>query len=250
LRGLEEIIPVTVVDWLLGPDGWRFNGERPGCQADPLYNSKLLRELYLRADPQYQGRVTVPVLWDKQRETIVNNESAEVIRIFYTAFDSVLGQGHGNKSPIDFLPQGRLKDIEELNGWIYDGLNNGVYRAGFATTQSAYEEAAMQVHEALKRVEAQLSVNEWMLPGVDHLTEVDVRLFTTVLRFDPVYFGHFKCNLLAVRDCPNTLRWLRRVYALVKDTCHLGHIKHHYYESHRQINPTGIVPLSDGPPLE
>jgi putative glutathione S-transferase len=245
LRGLEDIVGMTVVDWLMGPDGWKFNADRPGCQADPVYNARTLKEFYLKADPQYQGRVTVPILWDKQKETIVSNESADIIRIFYTAFDSILD----NQSPIDFLPRGRLEEVDELNGWIYDGLNNGVYRAGFATSQAAYEEAAIQVADTLKRVEAHLSVNTWMLPGVDHPTEVDIRLFTTIVRFDPAYFGLFKCNLLAVRDCPSVLRWLRATYALVADTVNLEHIKRGYYEGMRHLNPNGIVPLSNGPPL-
>jgi glutathionyl-hydroquinone reductase len=245
LKGLEKLIPVSVVDWLLEEGGWKFNPSRPGCTPEPLYDSQYLKDLYKKADPSYSGRITVPVLWDKKSETIVNNESVDIIRMFNSAFNALLPK---EKAMIDLYPEEHRKGIDELNDWIYDGLNNGVYRAGFATKQEPYEEAATQVHEGLKRVENILGKQEFMHSS--GFSEVDIRLFTTIVRFDPVYFGHFKCNMLAVRDCPNTLKWLKKLYKQFKDTVNMEHIKNHYYQSHKQINPSGIVPLSNGPNLE
>ena len=244
MKGLEKIIPVSIVDWLMEEDGWKFNPNRPGCTPEPLYNFKYLSELYKKADPSYSGRYTVPVLWDKKLETIVNNESSDIIRMFNSAFNALLPK---EKASFDLYPEEQREEIDELNTWIYDGLNNGVYRAGFATKQEHYEEAAKQVHESLKKVEDILSKQEFMHKS--GFTEVDVRLFTTIVRFDPVYFGHFKCNMLAIRDCPNILRWARKLYQSYGDTVNMEHIKNHYYQSHKQINPTGIVPLSNGPDL-
>jgi glutathionyl-hydroquinone reductase len=188
--------------------------------------------------------ITVPVLWDKQTHQIVSNESADIIRMFNSAFNPILAP---KSAGVDLYPEGVRGELDELNAWIYDDLNNGVYKAGFATKQEPYEEAARKVHAALLRIEDILGRQEYLY--VSGLTEVDVRTFTTIVRFDPVYFGHFKCNLVAIKDLPNTLRWLKRIYAQVKDTVNMEHIKKHYYVSHKQINPTGIVPLSNGPVL-
>ena len=240
LKGLEKFIPVTAVDWLLEADGWKFSPD-----PEPNYGYRFLKELYFRADPDYQGRFTVPVLWDKQTHTIVNNESSDIIRMFNTAFNKLLPK---EQASIDLYPEAHQGELDEINGWIYDDLNNGVYKAGFATKQEPYEEAARKVHQALLRIEGILGKQEYLHSS--GFTEVDVRTFTTIVRFDPVYFGHFKCNMVAVRDLPNTMRWLKQIYARVKDTVNMVHIKNHYYASHKQINPTGIVPLSDGPKLE
>lgn len=230
---------MTAVDWLLEEQGWKFS------KPEPIYGYNLLRELYHRADPEYQGRYTVPVLWDKQTHRIVSNESADIIRMFNSAFNPLLPPAH---ALVDLYPTRYAKELEELNEWIYDDLNNGVYKAGFATKQEPYENAAKKVHYALLCIEDILSKQKYLHPS--GFTEADVRTFTTILRFDPVYFGHFKCNLVAIRDLPNTLRWLKDIYAQVKDTVNMEHIKKHYYVSHKQINPTGIVPLSDGPQLD
>jgi putative glutathione S-transferase len=240
LKGLDSMVSLSVVHWLLAERGWTFDAG-PGVVPDPLFGFKELRQFYLKARPGFSGRVTVPVLWDKESNTIVNNESSEIIRMFNSAFDE-FGAAEG-----DYYPKDLRGEIDALNARIYATVNNGVYRAGFATTQEAYEEAFRALFETLDWLEARLAVRQFLCG--DRLTESDWRLFTTLIRFDPVYFGHFKCNLRPIKDYPALSRYLRRLYDWpgVAETVDVFHIKHHYYESHRRINPTGIVPL--GPEL-
>jgi glutathionyl-hydroquinone reductase len=236
LKGLEGMISLSIVHWLLGDRGWTFEPGR-GVIPDPVFGAKALSEFYVRARPDYSGRVTVPVLWDKKTGTIVNNESSEIIRMFNHAFDGV-GAAEGDYYPSDLRPE-----IDALNTRIYATVNNGVYRAGFATTQAAYEEAFRALFETLDMLEARLAERRFLVG--ERLTEADWRLFTTLIRFDPVYFGHFKCNLREIRDYPALTRYLRELYHWpgVAETVDFFHIKHHYYASHLRINPTGIVPL-------
>lgn len=241
LKQLEQVISVSVVDYLMAEEGWTFYGQ-PGATPDHLYGVKHLYEIYTRADAEYSGRVTVPVLWDKQRETIVSNESAEIIRMLNSAFDDF------GDAEMDFYPEGLRREIDALNDFIYPNINNGVYRAGFATTQLAYEEAYHLLFAALDDLE-QILLHKRYLTGTQ-ITEADWRLFTTLLRFDPVYVGHFKCNKLRIADYPNLSNYLRDLYQVpgVAETVNMDHIKNHYYMSHRTINPTGVVPL--GPQLD
>ncbi|HEV2555778.1 MAG TPA: glutathione S-transferase family protein [Bosea sp. (in: a-proteobacteria)] len=240
LKGLEATIDVSVVHWLMLDQGWTF-AEGPGVVPDPIGGARHLHEVYTRADPHYSGRVTVPVLWDKRRETIVNNESSEIIRMFNSAFDEI------GAKPGDYYPPALRGEIDALNERIYATVNNGVYKAGFATTQEAYEEAVGPLFETLDVLEERLATKAF-LTG-DATTEADWRLFTTLIRFDAVYVGHFKCNIRRIADYPRLSAYLRRLLAVegVADTIDFGHIKRHYYESHRTINPTGIVPV--GPDL-
>jgi putative glutathione S-transferase len=225
----------------MGKDGWTFLAE-DGATGDTLYGLDYLHQIYTKADPTYSGRVTVPVLWDKQEQTIVSNESSEIIRMLNSAFDE-----WGDAS-VDFYPEPLRGEINGLNEWIYPSINNGVYRCGFATKQAAYEEAFAELSAALDRVEDILSRRRY-LTG-ERLTEADWRLFTTLVRFDPVYVGHFKCNLRRIADYPNLSNYLRELYQVpgVAKTVNLHHIKHHYYGSHRMINPTGVVPV--GPEVD
>jgi glutathionyl-hydroquinone reductase len=241
LKGLEGMVSVSVVHWLLGDRGWTFDAGR-GVIPDPLFGASELREFYVKARADYSGRVTVPVLWDKKTGTIVNNESSEIIRMFNHAFDAV-GAAEG-----DYYPSELRREIDALNARIYATVNNGVYRAGFATTQGAYEEAFRALFETLDMLEARLAGQQFLCG--ERVTEADWRLFTTLIRFDPVYFGHFKCNLREIRDYPALSRYLSKLYHWpgVAETTDLFHIKHHYYASHRRINPTGIVPL--GPEMK
>ncbi len=240
LKGLEAMIDVSVVHWLMLDQGWTF-AEGPGVVPDPIGGSRYLHQVYTRADPRYSGRVTVPVLWDKRRGTVVNNESSEIIRMFNSAFDGV------GAKPGDYYPQALRGEIDQLNERIYGTVNNGVYKAGFATTQEAYEEAVGPLFETLDWLEERLDGRRF-LTG-DAVTEADWRLFTTLIRFDAVYVGHFKCNIRRIADYPRLSAYLRRLLAVegVAETIDFGHIKRHYYESHRTINPTGIVPV--GPDL-
>ena len=241
LKGLEEMIDISVVNWYMGENGWSFK-PGPGVVLDPIHHAEFLREVYLQADSNYTGRVTVPILWDKETQTIVNNESSEVIRMFNSAFDPV-GAVSG-----DYYPEELRDRIDEINDRVYRTINNGVYKAGFATTQDAYEEAVKPLFESLDWIEEILSENRY-LTG-DQVTEADWRLFTTLVRFDPVYFGHFKCNLRRIVDYSNLWGYLRDLYQIPKvaDTVHLDHIQHHYYESHDMVNPTRIVPV--GPEID
>lgn len=241
LKGLEQAISLSVVDPYMGDDGWFFS-EAPGCIGDTVNGTKFLREVYLKVDPQMTGRVTVPVLWDKQTQTIVNNESREIMRMLDAAFDEV------GRSSVNFCPPELDAQVNRTIDEIYQPINNGVYRAGFATSQTAYEEAVQELFEALDRWEVVLS-NQAYLCG-DRLTDADICLFTTLIRFDAVYYGHFKCNLRHIWDYPHLWNHLKSLYALpeVKATCNFEHIKTHYYRSHNKINPTGIIPK--GPKLD
>lgn len=240
LKKLENVISVSVVDYLMAEEGWTLTG-KDGATQDHLYGAKRLYEIYTRADPHYSGRVTVPILWDKQQETIVSNESAEIIRMLNSAFNEF-----GDAS-LDFYPAELRSEIDALNDFIYPNINNGVYRAGFATSQDAYEEAYQNVFNALDKIEDILSKQRY-LSGT-RLTEADWRLFTTLIRFDPVYVGHFKCNKARIADYPNISNYVRELYQMpgVSGTVNFTHIKNHYYMSHKTINPTGIVP--SGPEL-
>lgn len=241
LKRLEDVISLSVVHWHMGENGWTFE-RGPGVIADFLNHARYLREVYLAADPDFTGRVTVPVLWDRERETIVNNESAEVIRILNSAFDAA------GAEPGDYYPEPLREEIDAVNARIYDTVNNGVYKAGFATRQSAYEDAFSALFDSLDWLETRLADTDYLVGGT--LTEADIRLFTTLVRFDPVYHGHFKCNLRRIADYPNLSAYLKRLYG--KDgfggTTDLFHIKNHYYTSHTMLNPSGIVPL--GPELD
>jgi glutathionyl-hydroquinone reductase len=241
LKGLEDLISVSVVDYLMLENGWEFK-KREGATGDDLLGSDYLYQVYLKADASYSGRVTVPVLWDKQQNTIVSNESAEIIRMMNSAFDGLTG------SNLDFYPADLQSEIDDLNAVVYDQVNNGVYKAGFATTQEAYEEAVTALFKTLDMLDQRLDTSRYLFG--DAPTEADWRLFTTLLRFDPVYVGHFKCNIRRIADYPNLSGYLRDLYQQpgVAETCNLFHIKHHYYESHKTINPTGIVPV--GPALD
>ena len=240
LKGLESLIGVSAVNSYMGAEGWTF-APGPEMIPDSINGVAKLYELYTLADPTYSGRATVPVLWDKHERTIVSNESAEILRMLNGAFDGV-GANHN-----DFYPEDLRAEIDELNTFIYPNINNGVYRAGFATTQEAYEEAAKAVFAALERIEGRLATRRF-LTG-DRFTEADIRLFTTLIRFDPVYHGHFKCNLHRVIDYPNLWGFVRDVYQMpgVSDTVHIDFIKRHYYGSHANLNPSRIVPI--GPEL-
>lgn len=241
LKGLENDVSLSVVNWRMRERGWTF-ASGPCVTGDPINGAETLSQVYVAADPHYTGRVTVPVLWDKTRRTIVSNESAEIIRMFNSAFEDV------GAAPGDYYPEHMRADIDAFNERIYRDVNNGVYRAGFATTQAAYEEAAVTLFETLDWLEARLS-NSRFLTG-DQLTEADIRLFTTLARFDAVYHGHFKCNLKRIADYPALWRFTRDIFNHpgVAQTVNLEHIRRHYYESHTTINPTGVVPL--GPPID
>lgn len=236
LKGLESLIDVSVVSWLMLENGWTFD-KTLGSTGDKLDGLDFLHQRYTRDDAHYTGRVTVPVLWDKHEQRIVSNESAEIIRMFNSAFDGITG------NTLDLYPEPLRAQIDALNERIYPAVNNGVYRAGFATTQDAYEEAFKTLFNELDWLEERLGTQRYL--AGEYLTEADVRLFTTLIRFDAVYHGHFKCNLRRLADYPNLSGWLRELYQLegVAGTVDFQHIKHHYYGSHRTINPTGIVPL-------
>ncbi len=241
LKGLEDMISLSVVHWHMADKGWTFEAG-DGVIPDSENRADYLHEVYTTADPSYSGRVTVPVLWDKAERTIVSNESAEIIRMLNSAFDEV-GARTG-----DFYPEALRAEIDALNERIYDTVNNGVYRAGFATTQEAYDEVIAPMFETLDMLDERLSTNRY-LTG-DAITEADWRLFTTLVRFDPVYVGHFKCNRRRIADYPNLSGYLRDLYQQpgIAETVNMAHIKHHYYVSHTSINPSGIVPA--GPDID
>ena len=241
LKGLERMIDVSVVHWLMLEHGWELK-TGPGATGDPLFGARYLYQIYTRAKPDYTGRVTVPVLWDKQQATIVSNESAEIIRMFNRAFDGV-GAAEG-----DYYPAALRTEIEAINDRVYHTVNNGVYKAGFATSQEAYEEAVGPLFDTLDELEVRLGHQRYL--AGDRLTEADWRLFTTLVRFDPVYFGHFKCNLRQLTDYPRLWGYVRELYQVpgIAETVNFQHIKGHYYGSHRTINPTGIVPV--GPVID
>ena len=241
LKGLEDVVSMSVLEPLYGPHGWRF-GTSPGTVPDSVNGASELAEIYLRADPRHTGRVSVPALWDKERRTIVNNESAEIIRMLNGAF------GRFTNVRTDYYPPALREEIDRVNALVYENVNNGVYRAGFATSQEAYEEAFRAVFRVLDELERRLSGQRYLV-GSD-ITEADWRLFTTLVRFDAVYYSHFKCNLRRIIDHPNLSNYLRDLYqqAGVAATVNMDHIKRHYYGSQRHVNPTGIVPL--GPQLD
>ena len=236
LKGLEAMIGVSVVNWLMREDGWTFAPGR-GVLADPVRGAGRLYEIYVAARPRYTGRVSVPVLFDKTRGEIVSNESADIIRMFNSAFDG-LGAAAG-----DYYPEALRAEIDALNARIYATVNNGVYRCGFASSQAAYEEAAVALFATLDALDARLASQRFLCG--DRPTEADWRLFPTLVRFDPVYVGLFKCNLRRIADYPHLTRYLGelRAWPGVEETVDLFHIKHHYYESLRFINPTGVVPI-------
>ena len=240
LKGLEDMIPVSVVHWHMAEHGWTFESG-PGVVPDPD-GARYLYEIYLRADPQATTRVTVPVLWDTVEKTIVSNESSEIIRMLGTAFDPL------GARPGDYYPEALRPEIDALNARIYDTVNNGVYKAGFATTQEAYEAAVYPLFDSLDWLEERLAHRRYLCG--DTLTEADWRLFTTLVRFDAVYVGHFKCNIRRLTDYRNLWGYARDLYAHpgVKPTVNFQHIKGHYYMSHPTINPYGIVPA--GPALD
>jgi len=241
LKGLEEMISLSVVNWFMGADGWTFN-DASGVIQDTVNGANFLHQVYTKADARYNGRVTVPVLWDKKTDTIVSNESSEIIRMFNSAFDKV-GARLG-----DFYPENLHAEIDVMNDQIYNAVNNGVYKAGFATTQEAYDEAVLHLFETLHLLEDRLKSQRYLLGSI--ITEADWRLFTTLVRFDPVYVGHFKCNLKRISDYPNLSGYVRDLYQHpnITATVHMDHIKNHYYVSHTSINPTGIVPK--GPEID
>jgi putative glutathione S-transferase len=236
LKGLEATIGLSVVNWHMGENGWTF-AEGPGVVVDPVRGASYLYEIYAAARPRYTGRVSVPVLFDKARGTIVSNESSDIIRMFNSAFDG-LGAARG-----DYYPENLRGEIDALNARIYATVNNGVYRSGFAGTQAAYEEAVLALFETLDALEARLAGQRFLCG--DRITEADWRLFPTLVRFDPVYVGLFKCNLRRIADYPHLSRYLSelRAWPGIAETIDLFHIKHHYYESLLFINPTGVVPL-------
>eukprot|EP01133_Synstelium_polycarpum_P006985 gene6985-8115_t len=235
LKGLESLIDVSVVSWLMLENGWTFD-KAHGSSGDKLDDFTFMHQRYTADTASYTGRVTVPVLWDKKLKRIVSNESAEIIRMFNSAFNELTG------NQLDFYPEAQRSTIDALNDRIYPAVNNGVYRAGFATSQKAYEAAFDDVFAELDHLEQHLGEHRYL--AGEYLTEADVRLFTTAIRFDAVYYSHFKCNLRRIADYPNLSNWLRELYQWpgIAETVDFAHIKGHYYASHRTINPTGIVP--------
>jgi glutathionyl-hydroquinone reductase len=236
LKKLESAISVSVTVAQFGKKGWEF-GTEPGATLDTVNGKSALADVYVVADPHYSGRASVPVLWDKKQRTVVNNESSEIIRMLNSAFDAF------TDVRTDYYPVQLRDQIDRINEVVYDTVNNGVYRAGFATTQAAYEEAARTLFATLDQIEATLSRQRYLVGR--EITEADWRLFTTLVRFDAVYYSHFKCNLRRIIDYPNLGNYLRDLYQVpgVAETVSLDHIKRHYYGSHRNVNPTGIVPI-------
>jgi putative glutathione S-transferase len=241
LKQLQDVISVSVVEPVMSAEGWVF-GDGPGATRDTINGFTHLHEVYTAADARYTGRVTVPVLWDRQTRTIVSNESADIIRMFNSAFAAY--------TPVqtDYYPEPLRERIDEINALVYERINNGVYRCGFAGSQRAYEEAFDRLFDALDRVESTLARSRYLVG--DTLTEADWRLFTTLVRFDAVYYVHFKCNLRPISSYPGLSRLLRELYRVpgIAQTVSIGHIKRHYYLSHRHLNPSGIVPR--GPVLD
>lgn len=238
LKGLEEHIDISVVHPDMLSDGWHFGTDFDGAMGDTLYNLPYARDLYTRAQPGVTTRVTVPILWDKERETIVSNESAEIIRMFNTAFNGVTGNTD------DYYPEALRPKIDEINARIYSEVNNGVYMSGFATTQEAYDSAVHKLFDALDWIEGILAANRY-LTG-DQITEADWRLFTTLVRFDPVYHLHFKCNRKRIVDYPNLWAYTRELYQMlgIAETVNFDHIVRHYHYSHESINPHRIIPIN------
>ena len=243
LKGLEKHIAISATHWHMAEQGWTF-APGDGVIPDPLMNAQYMHQIYTAADPEYSGRVTVPVLWDKERRTIVTNESPEIIRMFNSAFDAL----PGIDASLDFYPAPLRAEIDAVNERVYRTVNNGVYRSGFATAQAPYDEAVRELFDSLDWLEARLASRRYLMGG--RLTEADWRLFTTLLRFDPVYHTHFKCNLRRLIDYPNLWNYTRDLYQVpgVARTVRMDHIKKHYWGSHRTINPSGLVPI--GPAID
>ena len=241
LKGLEDMISISVVHPLMLEQGWTFE-EGEGVIGDPIFQARYFHEVYTAVKPDYTGRVTVPVLFDKKTKTIVNNESSEIIRMLNTAFDD-LGAKPGN-----YVPDQWLEEIDTVNDFVYHRINNGVYKAGFATKQEVYEEEVTSLFAALDQMEERLAGQDYLVGN--RLTEADIRLFTTLVRFDAVYFGHFKCNLKPLTAYPKLWAYTKRIYQLpgMAQTVNFDHIKRHYYGSHKTINPTGVIPA--GPTLD
>ncbi|MCB1464364.1 MAG: glutathione S-transferase family protein [Nitratireductor sp.] len=241
LKKLEDIISVSVVDWFLGEDGWEFS-QRDGATPDAVLGARYLRDIYTAADPGFTGRVTVPVLWDRQRATIVSNESAEIVRMLNSAFDAF------TDARDDYYPEPLRSKIDAINERVYASVNNGVYRCGFASAQQAYDKAFGELFASLDWLEDVLSTSRYLAGG--KITEADWRLFTTLVRFDAVYVGHFKCNLRRIDDYEHLPNYLRELYQMpgIAETVNMHHIRHHYYASHESINPRRIVP--GGPLLD
>jgi len=241
LKELERVVSMSIVSWHMGDEGWTFD-RNEGSNGDEVNGRSKLSEIYLLANPRYTGRVSVPILWDKQRRTIVNNESSEIIRMLNSSFDAFTNER------TDYYPPELRDEIDRINAVVFANVNNGVYRAGFATTQEAYEEASRSLFKTLDELEQRLSRQRYLVGP--RLTEADWRLFPTLVRFDAVYFSHFKCNLRRIADYPNLSNYLRDLYQIsgVSETVNIDHIKRHYYVSQRKVNPTGIVPL--GPELD
>ena len=241
LKGLEDMISISVVHPLMLEQGWTFE-EGEGVIGDPIFQARYLHQVYTAVKPNYTGRVTVPVLFDKKTKTIVNNESSEIIRMLNTAFDG-LGAKPGN-----YVPDQWLEEIDAVNDFVYHRINNGVYKAGFATKQEVYEEEVAALFAALDQMEERLAGQDYLVGN--RLTEADIRLFTTLVRFDAVYFGHFKCNLKPLTAYPKLWAYTKRIYQLpgIAQTVNFDHIKRHYYGSHKTINPTGVIPM--GPTLD
>lgn len=243
LKGLEDAISFSVVHPLMPAESWVFDDSFPGATVDHVNGAGYLYENYLKANPDFDGLVTVPVLWDKTQNTLVNNESSEIIRMFNSSFDAIAGEPE-----LDLYPEALRADIDEINAVVYDNVNNGVYRCGFATTQQAYEKAFDSLFETLDFLEDRLSQQRYLVG--DQLTEADWRLFTTLVRFDHVYVGHFKTNKKRIVDYPNLWAYTRELYQVpgIADTVNMDHIKSHYYMSHTSINPTRVVPK--GPAID
>ncbi|WP_455384341.1 glutathione S-transferase family protein [Acidihalobacter prosperus] len=237
LKGLQDVVSVSVVHPHMGPEGWSFDTDFPGATGDELYGSAYMHELYTRADPRYSGIVTVPTLWDRERETIVNNESSEIIRMLNGAFDAY------GRADVDLYPEPLREAIDGLNAEVYENVNNGVYRAGFASSQTAHAGAVTRLFATLDQLEDRLEGRDYLFG--DTPTEADWRLFTTLARFDAVYHTHFKCNLRRLIDYPRLRSYAHRLYRTpgIAETIHFDHIKHHYYTSHPELNPHGLVPL-------
>lgn len=241
LKGLEEIISLSVVNPVMLEHGWTFE-DGPGVIADPIIDADYMHEIYTHVDPTYSGRVTVPVLYDKKTDTIVNNESSDIIRMMNTAFDEI------GATPGDYYPADLRDEINDINDYVYDHVNNGVYKAGFATEQQVYEKEAQNVDDALAKLNDRLEHQDYLVG--DQLTEADIRLFTTLIRFEHVYFGHFKCNLHHLTEYPHLWEYTKRIYNYenLADTVDFDHIQTHYYRSHTMINPNQIIPA--GPDLD
>jgi putative glutathione S-transferase len=241
LKRLENVISMSVTSWHMGENGWTFDRQE-GSSGDSVNRTQKLSEIYLLANANYTGRVTVPVLWDKQRKTIVSNESSEIIRMLNSAFNALTNDG------TDYYPPELRSEIDAVNDLVYPNINNGVYRAGFATVQTAYEEAFRSVFAALDEIERRLARQRYV--AGPRMTEADWRLFCTLIRFDAVYYSHFKCNLRRMADYPNLSNYLRDLYQVpgIDETVSIDHIKRHYYGSQLKVNPTGIYPL--GPELD